>query len=180
MRKQRAKIVIAPLGDVDYFQINKLSTALAGRFGHTVDLLQGVKLPHEAYNLIKGQHFSTVILQKLEMLRSNEKERILGIMEDDIYNARQHVLVADMDTIGGTGLLSMYHLKHNFYGLPDDEKLIYQRLVKESTRVLGRLFGVPKCRNPRCVMYYSDEMYDVDQKGEKMCDNCRRNYLKVM
>lgn len=180
MRRQRAKIIIVPLGDVDYFQINKLSTALAGKFGHTVDLLQGVKLPHEAFNLIKGQHFSTVILQKLELLRTGDKERILGIMEEDIYNARNHVLPYDVDRIAGTGLLSMFHLKQQFYGLPDDEKEIYRRLVKTATLIVGRLFGMSLCRNPKCVMYYSNEMFDVDQKGEKMCDNCRRYYLKVM
>jgi predicted Zn-dependent protease len=170
MRRQRAKIVIVPLEDVDYFQINKLSTALAGKFGHTVDLLQGVKLPHESYNLIKGQHFSTVILQKLELLRSGDKEKVLGIMEEDIYNARHHVLIHDLDKVGGTGVLSMFHLKQQFYGLPDDEKLIYQRLVKEATRIIGSLFRIPLCR----------ELFEIDNKGDKMCDICRRRYLKVM
>jgi predicted Zn-dependent protease len=121
-----------------------------------------------------------VILQKLELLRSGDKEKVLGIMEEDIYNARHHVLVHDVDKVAGTGLLSMFHLKQQFYGLPDDEKLIYQRLVKEATRVVGSLFRIPLCRNAKCVMYYSNEMYDIDNKGEKMCDICRRRYLKVM
>jgi archaemetzincin len=180
MRRQRAKIVLVPLGDADYFQINKLSTLLAGRFGHTVDILQGIKIPDEAYNLIKGQYFSTVILQKLEMLKTNEKEKVLGIMEDDIYNAHNHVLVYDLDAVGGTALLSMYHLKQQFYGLPEDEKLIFRRLVKESARIVGCLFKIPLCRNPKCVMYYSDDMYDIDQKTERFCDVCKRYYLRVM
>lgn len=180
MKRQRTKIVIAPLGDADYFQINKLSTLLAGKFGHTVDILQGVKMPDEAYNLIKGQYYSTVILQKLEMLKASDKEKIIGIMEDDIYNARNHVLPFDVDTIAGAGLLSMYHLKQQFYGLPEDEKLIYHRLVKEASRIIGMLFKIPLCRNPKCVMYYSNDMYDVDQKGDRFCDICKRRYLKMI
>ncbi len=180
MRRQRPKIVIAPLGDADFFQINKVATALAGTFGRTVDILQGVRIPDEAFNLIKGQYFSTVILQKLEMLKTTAHEKILGIIEEDIYNARHHVLLADVDSVGSTGLLSMFHLKQQFYGLPDDEKLIYQRLLKESCRLVAHLFGVPYCRNPKCVMYYSQDMYDIDQKGEKFCDICKRRYLKVM
>jgi archaemetzincin len=180
MKRQRAKIVIVPLGDVDYFQINKLSTTLSGRFGYSVDILQGIKIPNEAYDLIKGQYFSTMILQKLELLKATDKERILGVIEDDIYNARHHVLVSDVDAVGGTGLVSLFHLKLQFYGLPDDEKLIYQRLVKEATRVVGALFSIPYCRNPKCVMYNSDEMFDIDQKSEKFCDICRRTYMKVM
>jgi archaemetzincin len=180
MKRHRAKIVIVPLGDVDYFQINKLSTTLSSRFGHSVDILQGIKIPNEAYDLIKGQYFSTMMLQKLELLKATDKERILGVIEDDIYNARHHVLVSDVDAIGGTALVSLFHLKQQFYGLPDDEKLIYQRLVKEATRVVGALFSIPYCRNPKCVMYNSDEMFDIDEKSEKFCDICRRTYMKVM
>lgn len=180
MRRNRAKIVIVPLGDVDYFQINKLSTALSSRFGHSVDILQGIKVPNEAFDIVKGQYFSTMILQKLEMLKASEREKVLGIIEDDIYNARHHVLAHDLDEVGGTGLVSLYQLKQQFYGLPDDDKLVYQRLVKEATRVLGELFSIPSCRNPRCVMYASDDMFDVDQKSEKFCDICKRAYMKVL
>ncbi len=180
MKRYRAKIVIVPLGDVDYFQINKLSTALSSRFGHSVDILQGIKVPNEAYDVIKGQYFSTMILQKLELLKASDKEKILGIIEDDIYNTRHHVLVSDTDPVGATGLVSLYQLKQQFYGLPDDEKLIYHRLVKEATRVVGMLFSIPQCRNPRCVMFNSDEMFDIDQKSEKFCDICKRTYMKVM
>jgi archaemetzincin len=180
MKRHRAKIVIVPLGDVDYFQINKLSTTLSARFGHSVDILQGIKVPNEAYDLIKGQYFATMILQKLELLKANEKEKILGVIEDDIYNTRHHVLVSDVDAIGGTALVSMFQLKQQFYGLPDDEKMIYQRLVKEATRMVGALFSIPFCRNPKCVMFYSEDMFDIDQKSEKFCDICKRAYMKVM
>ncbi len=180
MKRYRAKIVIVPLGDVDYFQINKLSTALSSRFGHSVDILQGIKVPNEAYDIIKGQYFSTMILQKLELLKASDKEKILGIIEDDIYSTRHHTLVSDADSVGGTAIVSLYQLKQQFYGLPDDEKLIYQRLVKEATRVVGALFSIPYCRNPKCVMFNSAEMFDIDQKSEKFCDICKRTYMKVM
>ncbi len=180
MRRHRAKIVIVPLGDVDFFQINKLSTALSSRFGHSVDILQGIKPPNEAFDLIKGQYFSTMILQKLELLKTHDRERILGILEDDIYNANHHVLVSDFDALGGTGVVSLFQLKQQFYGLPDDEKMIYHRLVKEATRIVGALFSIPFCRNPKCVMYNSSEMYDIDQKSEKFCDICKRVYMKVL
>ena len=180
MRKTRVKIVLVPMGDADFFQINKLSAAISSRFGYSVDILQGIRLPDEAYNLIKGQYFSTVLLQKLETLKASDKEKVVGIVEEDLYNARHHVLISDIDSIGGTSLISMFHLKQNFYGLPDDEKLIYERLVKETARLVGALFGLPFCRNPRCVMYHSNDMYDVDEKGDKFCDNCRRMYLKIM
>lgn len=180
MKRYRAKIVIVPLGDVDYFQINKLSTAISSRFGHSVDILQGIKVPNEAYDVIKGQYFSTMIIQKLELLKASEKEKILGIIEDDIYSTRQHSLVSDADAVGGTALVSLFQLKQQFYGLPDDEKMIYQRLVKEATRVVGALFSIPYCRNPKCVMYNSNEMFDIDQKTEKFCDICKRTYMKVM
>ena len=48
--KSRGKIIVIPLGDLDFYQINKLAANLSVAFSAGVDILQGMDLPDEAEN----------------------------------------------------------------------------------------------------------------------------------
>ncbi len=179
MKRHRTKIVVVPLGEVDFFQLNKLAGNLSALFSLPSDILQGMKLPKEAYKLTTNQYFSTVILQKLELLKASQREVILGILEEDLYNAGDAYVIGDSDRLAKCAVVSYNRIRMEFYGLPEDDKQIFKRMLKESARHLGKVLGLRSCRNPRCVMYYSDTMYDIDQKSEKLCDICRRTYYKI-
>jgi archaemetzincin len=138
-----------------------------------------MKLPKEAHNIIKNQYFSTVLLQKLELLKASQREAVLGILEEDLYNATNAYVVGDSDRLANCSVISYYRIRQEFYGLPEDERLVFKRILKESAKHVGRILGLSLCRNPRCVMYYSDEMFDIDQKGEKLCDICQRTYYRI-
>lgn len=55
-----------------------------------------------------------------------------------------------------------------------------ERLVKEITHEAGHLHGLGHCRNPRCVMYFSNSLLDTDHKDPYFCDNCRRRLLRPL
>lgn len=172
--KTRSKIIIVPFGDLDFFQINKLAVGLSETFSTTVDIIQGTEPPPEAYSPVRLQFFSTVILAKLERMRSNNREKLLGLIDEDIYIPTKPFVYAEVDPYSGCSLLSCYRIKQEFYGLPEDEKLIFQRVRKEAVTQIGYLFMMRYCKNPRCVMFRSVDMSDSDRKTEKFCDNCRR------
>jgi archaemetzincin len=179
MRKHKSKIVVIPLGDVDFFQINKLTSSLSGIFSIPSDILQGMKVPKEAHNLIRNQYFTTVILQKLELLKASQREVILGVLEDDLYNAASAYVIGDAGRLAHCAVVSYNRIRQEFYGLPEDERMVFHRMLKESARQIGKVLGLKLCRNPRCLMYYSDDMFDIDQKSEKLCDICQRTYYKI-
>ena len=180
MKRHRSKIVVVPLGEVDFFQINKLTSNLSALFSLPSDILQGMKIPKESHNITRNQYFSTVILQKLELLKASQREVILGLLEDDLYSAGTPFIVGDSDRLGSCAVVSYFRIRQEFYGLPEDERLVFKRVLKESSKHLGRILGLTLCRNPRCVMYYSDNMFDIDQKSEKLCDICQRTYYKIL
>jgi archaemetzincin len=138
-----------------------------------------MKVPKEAHNLIRNQYFSTVVLQKLELLKASQREIILGVLEEDLYNASSAYITADGDRLANCAVVSYYRIRQEFYGLPEDERLVYGRMLKESARQIGRVLGLNLCRNPRCVMYFSNDMFDIDQKSEKLCDICQRTYYRI-
>ena len=57
----------------------------------------------------------------------------------------------------------------------EEDKILYHRTCKETVHQLGHLHGMGPCRNPRCAMYASERMQDIDSKREKFCDNCLRS-----
>ncbi|KAA3636661.1 MAG: hypothetical protein DWP97_02320 [Calditrichaeota bacterium] len=170
----KSKIVVVPLGDVDLMLVNRLASELGPVFNRSVDILKGVKMPKEAYNVIRNQFYATITLTKLERLKANSREKVIGICEEDLYLPDERNILAYCDSLSGTSIVSLYEIRQEFYGLPEDDKKIFPRLYKESVHQLGHLFDLTDCRNPKCVNYYSQMMPDIDNKSEKFCDICRR------
>lgn len=171
---QRNKIVVVPMGELDYSLVNKLASQLVSYFNVGVDILQGVKVPQEAFNPKRGQHYSTVILTKLEIMKSGSGEKMLGLVDEDLYIPSRNFVLGEADRAGKTAVVSLFRLKRENYEMLDEQKVLFSRILKESVHQLGHLWGFADCRNPKCVMYLTDSAAEVDRKGNKFCDNCLR------
>lgn len=181
MKTRKTRIVIVPLGEVDYFMVNKLASNLSTSLALQANIMQGnIKMPPESYNIMRAQYFSTVILQKLEVSKSHPREYMLGVCEEDIYNGDGHFTISDMDKLTGCAMISLLHLRTDFYGLPENEKWVYPRLYKEAFKLISQMLGLRACRNPNCINFYSTEMRDIDDKKNKLCDICQREYYKLL
>lgn len=170
----KAKVVLVPLGEADFILVNRLATLIGPVFDRSVDILKGMKVPEESYNVIRGQNYASVILNKLERVKANQREFIVGILEEDIYLPDEPFIIGYSDTVSRTAVVSLFRIRQEFYGLPEDDKKVFTRLFKQSIFHLSPLFNLPSCRNPKCINYYSQKMFDIDSKGDKFCDLCRR------
>ena len=173
----RNKIILVPLGDIDFGLTNKLASGLASLLGLTVEILHPLEVPPEAYNPQRGQYYSTVVLNKLELLKADEKEKILGIIDEDLYVPALTYLFGDADPHSKVAVLSICRLRNEFSGFPDNEELLFSRILKESVYQLGHTLNLENCLNPKCVMYPSTKVVDTDLKLAKFCDNCQRKVL---
>ena len=171
------KIILAPLGEIDFGLTNKLASSLASLIGLTVEILHPLEIPQEAQNPQRGQYYSTVLLNKLQLLKADEKERILGIIDEDLYIPAVSHLFGDADPHSKVALVSLSRLKNEFSGFPENEELLYNRIFKESVYQLGRTLNLENCHNPKCVMFPSRRILDADLKLPKFCDNCQRKVL---
>ena len=68
----------------------------------------------------------------------------------------------------------MPRLRSSFYRLAEDADLFRQRALKECVHELGLTWGLRHCRDPRCVMHFSNSLLDTDAKGAAFCSRCRR------
>ena len=176
----KAKIVVVPMGDVDFLLVNKLASNIGPVFARSVDILKGMKMPEEAYNIIRNQFSARVMLSKVERTKANSREKVIAICEEDLYLPDEAYVLGWVDTLSGTAVVSLYRIRQEFYGLPEDESKVYPRLFKEAMHRLAHLFDLTECRNPKCVNYYSQIMLDIDNKTDKFCDICRRQLTNVM
>jgi len=172
--RSKKKIVLVPLGEVDYGLVNRLATKIVSIIDSAVDILQGIKIPRESFNPNRGQYYSTIILNKLVLLRSSPREKILGILDEDLYVPKTSFVLSDVDPQAKVAVISMHRLRLQSLDIYDDEKLHFSRTLKEMVHNLGHLLNLKDCPNPKCVMHFSDTLLEADGKSEKFCDNCRR------
>lgn len=79
-----------------------------------------------------------------------------------------------------TALVSIHRLKNEFYGLPINQELLKNRLLKEAIHELGHTFGLIHCFTLKCVMNPSTYVEDIDQKSSYFCRSCEQKILKPL
>lgn len=55
-----------------------------------------------------------------------------------------------------------------------DKNLYVERAVKEAVHELYHTMGLKHCVNSRCVMCFSNSIYEVDKKGKELCSRCKK------
>lgn len=168
------------MGEVDFMMVNKLASDLGPVFNRSIDILKGMKMPQEAHNVIRNQYYATVILSKLERAKANTREQVIAVCEEDLYLPEENFVLGHADILSGTAVVSLFQIRQEFYGLPEDDSKIYPRLYKEAVHQVAHLFNLSECRNPKCINYFSQVMLDIDSKSEKFCDICRRKLTTLV
>lgn len=168
------------MGEVDFSIVNKLAAEVGPMFNRSIDILKGMKMPTEAHSVMRNQYYATVVLSKLERTKANSREKVIGVCEEDLYLPDQNHILGYADPLAGTAVVSLFQIRQEFYGLPEDDSKIYPRLYKEAVHRLAHLFDLTECRNARCVNYFSQIMVDIDSKSKKFCDICRRQLTSII
>jgi archaemetzincin len=121
----------------------------------------------------RRQYYSTAILQRLEKA-GDPDARVLGVTGADLYVPVLTFVFGEAQLDGNCAVVSSARLAEEFYGLPPNESLLRDRLVKEAAHELGHTFGLRHCPDWRCVMTSSHGVERLDVKGAEFCGACRK------
>ena len=138
-------------------------------FGEVVIHPEDVPVPKGSYVESRHQYKARLFLQVLGELvhRSNHA---LALVDLDLFVPELNFIFGSAQ-FGGNAIVALPRLRQSFYGLPDDDNLFFNRIVKEVFHELGHVMGLHHCTN-HCVMQFSNSLHDTDNKPETYCPDC--------
>jgi archaemetzincin len=152
--------------------LDDLAAELARIFQVSCPVHEEIFVADFAYDRSRDQFHSTAILQRMQSLAGDAEARYLGITSLDLCIPILTFVFGEAQLAGRCALVSLHRLGEEFYGLPPNANLLWERLVKESVHELGHVLGLRHCLDWRCVMASTHDVERLDLKGEEYCPSC--------
>jgi archaemetzincin len=163
---------LLPVGDLDAAALDELCRAIPRYFPVGCEILPSVLDPSFAYHPERQQHHSSEILQGMQKFAGPSSWRVLGVASVDLYIPILKYVFGEAQLEGRCAVVSLYRLRQEFYGLPSDESLVRQRLLKEAVHELGHTIGLRHCQDYRCAMASAHAVEWIDLRDPAPCEAC--------
>jgi len=129
----------------------------------------------EFYDAARKQYNGNRLLKEVDAFDSPESLRIIGLFSVDLFVPILTYIFGQAYMGGRSGIVSVYRLSNERYGMKPDNAILLDRFKKEVVHELGHTFGLLHCHAPTCVMRSSTYVEDIDQKDHSFCAECRAN-----
>ncbi|HKU81335.1 MAG TPA: hypothetical protein VJP76_04120 [Candidatus Tumulicola sp.] len=169
-----SNVRIVPINTIDAAFLDRLALCLEERFLSSARLERALVLPRSSLNAARQQLFLSTLTSKVLRAFPDDAGVRLAITDFDLYKTSHRFIFGDGDDAQGVAAVSLYRLRSEFYGEPPDPNALFQRTLKESVHQLGHAFGLKHCYNARCAMYYSNSIFETDNKLPHLCEVCDR------
>ncbi len=161
-------IAIAPVGALEAGALTTLVPVLRDAFDADVVVAPSVPIPEGGWNARRGQHLSTVILDRLARVRRPHWDRLLGVADVDLYVPDLNFVFGEADAARKVAVFSMSRLHPAARGA-EEQRLLERRAATEAIHELGHTYGLAHCSDPHCVMWFSNTLAESDRKGIAFC-----------
>jgi archaemetzincin len=163
---------LLPIGNVDDRLLKNLRPGIEEAFQLSCRVLPIRLDPEFAFHGERQQYHSSEILQRMQCFLPADSRRMLGVSTVDLYIPILTFVFGEAQMGGPCAVLSTHRLRQEFYGLPPDDDLLRERLIKESVHELGHTFNLTHCDDYRCVMASSHAVEWIDLKERSLCGAC--------
>jgi archaemetzincin len=173
------RIRIVPINTVDAAFLDRLALCLEERFLESTQIERALVVARSALNATRQQLFLSTLTSKVLRAYSEDDGVRLAVTEFDLYKTSHRFIFGDGDESTGIATVSLHRLRSEFYGEEPDANQLFQRTLKESVHELGHAFGLKHCFNARCAMYYSNSIFETDNKMPHLCEVCDRRMSRA-
>jgi archaemetzincin len=171
------RILIIPMGSADSSILKTISTSLEKTFHCMVVIGTEMPIPLTSYGSRRNQYYSTTMLETLRGMIQRDGDRVLGVTDADLFVPELNFVFGEADASAGVAVISLARLRQKFYGLRRNTRLFHDRAVKEAIHELGHTCGLGHCRDPNCIMHFSNSLRDTDEKGQGFCACCKKMHI---
>ncbi len=173
-------IQLLPLGEVEPTILQAIGQGLQAAFAARSRVLGMEPLPFFAYDDERGQYCSNDILRWLLTSRTSNDAKLLAVIQYDLFTPLFTFVFGEAQLGGRFALCSTFRLRDERYGLPPDPARLHARVAKEAIHEVGHTFGHRHCRDPECVMRFSQSVGHIDVKRPALCRSCRAWYQTLV
>jgi archaemetzincin len=171
-------IFLISFGNFDQGILDAVAGDVSIEFGIPVRIRDSNLDLSEFYDAARRQYNGTGLLKKIDSSFAYSRGKTIAMFRVDLFIPILTYIFGQAYLNGRAGIVSVYRLANERYGLKPDEKILTDRLRKEVVHELGHMFGLVHCSDPLCVMRSSTYVEDIDQKEHRLCGSCRNNINK--
>jgi len=142
-------------------------------------VIRDSEYPLYAFEPKRNQYYARKIIEKLDCELPSDCAKLIGITDVDLCTPVLTFVYGEAQLGGNIAIVSVNRLKQEFYDLPPDNNLLAERLLKVCTHELGHCYGLFHCRDPKCVMYLSNNIMSIDTKKKSFCVRCDEFFGKI-
>lgn len=173
------KLQLLPIGKVAGGVLASLAADLTNTFVLPCEIVSAGLHPEFAFHRERQQYHSSEILAEMQGRISASTWRVLGVAAVDLYIPILTFVFGEAQVGGTCALVSLHRLRQEFYGLPADEGLLQERLLKESIHEIGHTLNLTHCDDYRCAMAASHAVEWIDLKESSLCAMCHKQIFDV-
>ena len=163
---------LLPIGDLPAGFSQTLGPAMANTFGVPCEVIPKSLDPTFSLHGERQQYHSSEILRRMQDYVQSDSWRVLGVTAVDLYIPILTFVFGEAQMGGPCALVSAHRLCQEFYGLPADDPLLQERLIKEAVHEVGHTLDLTHCNDYQCAMAPSHAVEWIDLKSSTLCPAC--------
>ncbi len=165
-------IGLLPLGKIPKIVLKIIAANISAYLNLSAKILTPLNVPDFAFDKRRLQYDSGVILKELESMNFSDCEKVIGVINHDLFVPIFTHVYGEARQGGEVALVSLFRLSKNIDGSSPLPSIFYERAVKVALHELGHLYNLFHCNEKRCLMHFSGDIEDLDKTPVYLCRSC--------
>jgi archaemetzincin len=170
---EKGRILLISHGQFERNLLERIASDVKTEFEMPVEISVNYSDLSQFYDPTRRQYDGNRILKLMNSESILEAVKTIGLFQVDLFIPILSFIFGQAIFRGNVGIVSLYRLKNEQYGLPRNEDVLFDRFRKVIIHELGHTFGLIHCHVPTCVMRSGTYVEDIDQKNHHLCLKCR-------
>lgn len=170
---------LLPVGVTDIRLLEWLAESLQEKFRVRTRILPPLLDVGFALHAERQQYHSSELLSSMQSYVTRDTWKLLGITALDLYIPILTFVFGEAQVGGSAAIVSYHRLRQQFYGLPEDQDRLANRLLIEAVHEMGHTLQLTHCEDYRCAMAASHAVEWIDIKDSGYCEACLSRVMET-